>query len=103
MLLCSLSLGEWEWGVAHTVLWDSLIWGKLLGLKVVLAVKGSRLVVTKVGLSITIVASSTVAIATASIASIASILRICAIGLIWSIVKASTVIPVPTAKITPSR
>lgn len=103
LLLRSLCLGEGERGVTCAVLWGSL-WGKLLGLEVGLASKGARLVTTKVALSITIEATSAEAITAAVIAPIASILYICAKGFIWSVVKPSTVIPVPkTTKITPSR
>lgn len=101
MLLRSLCLGEGEWGMTRASLCATLSGGKLLGLEAVLASKGSCLVV-KCGLSITIVAASTEAIAI--IAPIASILGICAKSFIWSVVKPSAVIPVPkTAKITPSR
>lgn len=84
------------------ILCTTLTRGELRGLEVVLGTEGSCLVVTK-GLSIAIVAASTEAIA-AAVAPIASILGICAKGFIWSIIKPSTIIPVPKiAKISPSR
>lgn len=105
LLRRSLCLGEGEWGVSRTSLCATLRDSKLLGLEI-LACKGCSLVV-KVGLSITIVAASSEAVAGAAAgvaAPIASILRICAKGFIWSVVKTSTIIPVPkTAEITPSR
>lgn len=101
MLLWRLCLGEGEWGMSRASLCTSLSRSKLLGLEVVLASECSSLV--KVGLSITIVAASTEPIA-GIIDPITSILGICAKSFIWSVVKPSTIIPVPkTAKITPSR
>lgn len=101
MLLRSLCLGEGERGMARASLCATLSGGKLLSLEAVLASEGSCLA-AKVGLSITVVAASAEAIAV--IAPIASILGICAKSFIWSVVKPSTIIPVPkTAKITPSR
>lgn len=106
LLLWSLCLGEGERRVGDTILCTTLARAKLLGRIVVLAPKGSRLVVTKIGLSITIVAASASAkaIGAVVIAPITSILGICAKSFIWSIIKASTIIPIPvTAKISPSR
>lgn len=73
VLLRSWSLGEGEWGMAHTSLCAALSGCKLWGLEVGLASEGCRLVV-KVGLSITIVAASAEAIAAAITSPIASIL-----------------------------
>lgn len=97
-LLRGLSLRE-EGGVGATILCDSITGGELLGLEVVLAAKRSRLSAAEVGLSITIKGSSAVAVR----GSIASVLRVAAKRLTWSIFKASTTVPVPTAAvITPS-
>lgn len=102
VLLRSLCLGERERGVSRASLCSTLIGRKLRGLEVVLASEGSCLV-AKGGLSVTVEAGSAEAIA-AVIAPIASILWICAKTFIWSIVIASTIIPVSkTSKITPSR
>lgn len=101
-MLRGLCLGEGERRMTCAILCATLTRGELRGLEVVLGTEGSCLVVTK-GLSIAIVAASTEAIA-AAVAPIASILGICAKGFIWSIIKPSTIIPVPKiAKISPSR
>lgn len=101
-MLRSLCLWEGERGMTGSVLCHTLTGGERRGLEVVLASKGSRLAI-KVGLSVTVVAASAEAIG-AAVAPIASVLRICAKGFIWSVLKTSTIIPVPkTAKITPSR
>ena len=104
MLLRSLCLGEGERGMTHTILCTSLTRGKLLSLEITLTSESTVLVV-KVGLSITVVAASTVAVGAAVVAApVASILCVCAKSFVWSIVIASTTIPVSkTAKITPSR
>lgn len=74
-MLRSLCLGEWERGMTRASLCTTLTGNKLLGLEVGLASEGARLVVTKVGLSITIVAASAEAIAaTVVTAPIASVL-----------------------------
>lgn len=103
MLLWSLCLGEGERGVTGAVLCGSLSGSELLSLEVVL---GSErcLVITEVGLSVTVVAATAEAVGAAVTATIASILCICAKGFVWSVVKPSTIISVPkTAKIAPSR
>lgn len=103
VLLRSLCLWEGEWGVTCIGLCTILTRDKLLGLEVVLACKCSSLVV-EVGLSITIVASSTEAIAAAIAVSVATILCICAKSFVWPVVKPSTIITVPkTTEITPAR
>lgn len=103
VLLWSLRLWEGELRVTCAVLRDALVGGELLGLEVGLTSEGARLAV-KVGLSVTVVAPAAEAVAAAVVAPVASVLRICAEGLTWSIVKASTVIPVPkTAEIAPAR
>lgn len=94
MLLGGLGLGEGELGVTRSVL--------CLGLEGALAYEGSCLVVGE-WLSVAIVAASSEAIG-ATAAPVASVLSICAKGFIWSVIKPSTIIPIPkTAKIPPSR
>lgn len=96
VLLWSLCLGEGERGMGCTVLGATL--------EVVLTSEGGGLAV-KVGLSITIVAAGTEAVAGVAVsAPVASVLCVCAKSFVWSVVIPSVVIPVSkTAIITPSR